>query len=316
MRADIAVVGGGLAGLAAARLLQQGGTDFVLLEARDRLGGRILSVGADGAPADDGFDLGASWFWPAMQPALASLVHDLGLVIFAQHTDGDWLIERVRGAPPLRYPAMRQEPPSMRIAGGTGALVCALARSLPPERLRLGTRVARLALGDAGVTLSGVDGILLLRARDVILAAPPRVLADALSFDPPLDPATLARWRGTATWMAPHAKLFALYDRPFWRDAGLSGAAQSTLGPMTEIHDATGASGAAALFGFLGIGADHRRAIGEAAVIEACVAQFGRLFGPPAARPIATLFKDWAADSLIATPADRIATGHRVPGPL
>ena len=316
MRADVAIVGGGLAGLAAGRRLHHAGIDFVLLEARERLGGRILSVGADGVPADDGFDLGASWFWPAMQPALASLAHDLGLAVFAQHVDGHWLIERTRSAPPLRYPSMRQEPASMRIAGGTGALTDALARSLPPDRVHPGTPVARVVLEDAAVTLSGADGSPLLEARQVILAAPPRLLSATLSFDPPLDPATIARSRGTPTWMAPHAKFFALYDRPFWRDAGLSGAAQSALGPMTETHDATSASGAAALFGFLGVASDQRRAIGEAAMVEACVAQFRRLFGPPAASPLATLFKDWAADSLTATADDRITTGHPVPGSL
>ena len=45
----VAIIGGGLAGLsAAAQLAAVGITDYVLLEARDRLGGRILSVSADG----------------------------------------------------------------------------------------------------------------------------------------------------------------------------------------------------------------------------------------------------------------------------
>lgn len=30
---------------------------------------------------------------------------------------------------------------------------------------------------------------------------------------------------------------FAIYDRPFWREAGLSGTAQSMVGPLAEIHD-------------------------------------------------------------------------------
>jgi monoamine oxidase len=140
------------------------------------------------------------------------------------------------------------------------------------------------------------------------------VLAEALSFDPPLDSAARLRWRETATWMAPHAKFFALYERPFWRAAGLSGAAQSMVGPMAEIHDATSASGTAALFGFLGIAAEQRRAVGEAAIVEACVAQLRRLFGPPAASPLATLFMDWSADPLTATAADRTATEHPLPG--
>ena len=50
--------------------------------------------------------------------------------------------------------------------------------------------------------------------------------------------------------MAPHANFLAVYPRRFWREAGLSGGAQSLVGPMTEIHDATSSAGEAALFGF------------------------------------------------------------------
>jgi monoamine oxidase len=58
--------------------------------------------------------------------------------------------------------------------------------------------------------------------------------------------------------VASHAKFFALYDRSFWLEAGYSGTAESMVGPMAEIHDATTRSGHAALFGFLGVGAAER----------------------------------------------------------
>lgn len=80
-----------------------------------------------------------------------------------------------------------------------------------------------------------------------------------------------------------------------------------------EIHDATTASGAAALLGFLGVGADQRACMGEAVLTRACVEQLGRLFGDEARRPRATLVKDWAADALTATAGDRGAGGYPVP---
>jgi monoamine oxidase len=40
MRTDVAIIGGALAGLVATRLPQQERTELILLEARDRLGGR------------------------------------------------------------------------------------------------------------------------------------------------------------------------------------------------------------------------------------------------------------------------------------
>jgi monoamine oxidase len=85
---------------------------------------------------------------------------------------------------------------------------------------------------------------------------------------------------------------------------------------MPEIHDATTASGHAALFGFVGIGADQRAALGDAALCHACLGQLERLFGSEAQRPTATLLKDWAADPLTATATDRVSTGHVVPSPV
>lgn len=55
-RVDTVVVGAGVAGLTAARLLRDAGRTVVVLEARDRVGGRVHTDRTDGAT-----DLGASW---------------------------------------------------------------------------------------------------------------------------------------------------------------------------------------------------------------------------------------------------------------
>lgn len=312
----VAIIGGGLAGLHAARLLHAAGVGFRVFEARDRLGGRILSAGADGQPTTDGFDLGPSWFWPEMHPAMAAHVEALGLRAFPQHDDGEVLIERAPARPPQRFPGFRQAPRSMRLAGGTAALVRAIAAGLPEGSIQLGAQLSGIALqGDhARLTLRHADGRTeVVVAGQVIAALPPRLLEAAIGFEPALDPATRFRWRDTPTWMAPHAKFLALYERSFWRDMGLSGMAQSLVGPLAEIHDATTASGAAALFGFLGTGPDARKRDGIAVLTLACLDQLARLFGAEAARPVATLLKDWAADPLTATARDRHGGVHPVP---
>ena len=94
---------------------------------------------------------------------------------------------------------------------------------------------------------------------------------------------------------------------------GCPGTAQSFVGPLAEIHDATTASGKPALFGFLGVSADMRTSIGEAALAQACIQQLARLYGPDALTPRATIFKDWAADPFTATAGDRSATAHPHP---
>ena len=205
----------------------------------------------------------------------------------------------------------------MRLAGGTGSITSALLDDLPAERLHSGARVSRVGIIDEGVMVSygGAETNRELLAEQLIAALPPRLMASTVDFEPALDSDTLLRWRQTATWMAPHAKFFAVYDRPFWRDSGLSGMAQSGVGPLAEIHDATLASGSAALFGFVGLDCRQRVELGEEALVRAAISQLVRLFGAMAGQPQATLFKDWAADPLTATEADARAEGHPLPDP-
>ena len=94
---------------------------------------------------------------------------------------------------------------------------------------------------------------------------------------------------------------------------GLEGGAELASGPMGELHDATTALGAAALFRFLGIDADRRRSAGTALLTRACVDQLVRLFGDEAGRPAATLLMDWSAEAFTATADDRRGRAHPVP---
>lgn len=318
--ARIAIIGGGLGGLVAAwRLAQYGVREVVLFEARDALGGRILSVDVSGSrvdaaePALDRFDLGPTWFWPALQPQLERLVDELGRQCFDQFEDGDLLVERSAQQAPLRMRGYASEPPSMRLVGGTGALVAALRARLDPTSVLTGQTVRRLkrAASHVELTVEDAAGIAATwRVEQVLLALPPRLAEARLRFDPPL-PAELARlWRATPTWMAPHAKYVAIYAAPFWRDQGLSGAARSGVGPMGEIHDVSMPGGHAALFGFLGAPAHVRRQVGDEVLRSHCRAQLGRLFGERAAAPVADALKDWATDPLTATEADQDAGAH------
>ncbi|MFN7223688.1 MAG: flavin monoamine oxidase family protein [Paracoccaceae bacterium] len=310
---EVAILGGGLAGLNAARLLHRAQIPFQLFEARDRLGGRIHTVDETGQTDNDGFDLGPSWFWPGMQPGLASLVAELGLTVFAQHSAGDMLFERTLRERPERVRGVGQDQGSMRMIGGMGTLVRALAQDLPAACIHLNVQVTTLRLIEDSVVLTVASDDRqseTVTARHVMSTVPPRLMAEAVRLDPAMDAATASRWRATPTWMAPHAKFFAIYDTPFWRDDGLSGMAQSLVGPLAEIHDATTASGKAALFGFVGLPAKTRATLPQNAILRAAIDQLSRLFGPKAAEPRATLLKDWSTDRFTATQADSVPSGH------
>lgn len=324
--ARISIVGGGLSGLYAAFLLdQQGIHDWVLLESRATLGGRILSlsVGSDTTtPADvaprDRFDLGPTWFWPDLQPELTRLVATLGLECFDQHETGEMLVEHTPLHPPQRSCGDASAPSAVRLMGGMAALVDAMTRRLDPTRIHTGHTVCALQLSDDHVTLAcaGPDGVKKdWQAGQVLLALPPRLAAQTLRFEPALPDALQRHWQDTPTWMAPHAKFLAVYDRPFWRDQGLSGEARSARGPMVEVHDASMPGGRGALFGFVGVPARVRQGLADGLLQTHCLAQLVRLFGDAAAAPRATFLKDWSSDLQTATAADLDATGQHVSAP-
>tara|TARA_R110002051_G_scaffold236929_1_gene297983 strand:- start:98 stop:592 length:495 start_codon:yes stop_codon:yes gene_type:complete len=115
--------------------------------------------------------------------------------------------------------------------------------------------------------------------------------------------------------MAPHAKYVAVYESPFWRDAGFSGAARSAIGPLTEIHDASTLESDGALFGFFGVPAQVRQSVSDTMLKEHCRAQLVRLFGAQASTPTAEYLKDWAQDLLTAMPADASGNGQHAVAP-
>ncbi|MGD9966897.1 MAG: flavin monoamine oxidase family protein [Hyphomonadaceae bacterium] len=72
-RYDVVVLGAGAAGIGAGRRLAAAGASFLLLEARERIGGRAWSV--------DGLDLGCGWLHSADRNALAAMADGAGLKI-------------------------------------------------------------------------------------------------------------------------------------------------------------------------------------------------------------------------------------------
>jgi len=89
LQADVVVIGAGLAGLSAARRLVADGLEVVVLEARDRVGGRTLNH-----PIGEGkvVEVGGQWVGPGQERVL-SLIRALGLKTFDTYTGGRNLFE-------------------------------------------------------------------------------------------------------------------------------------------------------------------------------------------------------------------------------
>jgi monoamine oxidase len=86
--ADIVVVGAGFAGLTAARLLRKAGRKVVLLDARDRVGGRVKP----GRIAGQTVDLGGQWVGPK-QTRLLALLREFAIATTPQYIKGRSLVE-------------------------------------------------------------------------------------------------------------------------------------------------------------------------------------------------------------------------------
>lgn len=276
---DTVIVGGGLSGLMLADTMQREGRPYVLFEARPRLGGRILSVQDESTGAV--LDLGPTWFWPEQQPRLLSLINELGLTSYPQYDNGTVLRLNSPDGKLESFDGEALHAGAQRLEGGMAALVDALAGRLPPDSIKLGQALTAIEEHGDHLVLrfrAGEDWST-IEARRVVLAIPPRLLSEQISFKPALNDDVFQALQNTPTWMAAEAKALIAYSKPFWRDAGLSGNGsadheQAVLGEIFDACDATAAK--AALGGFIALSPEQRQnfQFGLPMLIRSQLAQF------------------------------------------
>lgn len=92
---DCIVIGAGLSGLSAADKLIKSGHSVLVLEARDRVGGKTWSVNLEGLSCR--VDVGAAWINDTNQSEVYALANELGLQLIIQNTSGDVVQEDING---------------------------------------------------------------------------------------------------------------------------------------------------------------------------------------------------------------------------
>jgi len=97
LEADVCVVGAGYAGLTAARRLVQAGQSVVVLEARDRVGGRIWT---QQLPDGTAIDRGGAWLGPR-HDAIFGLAKEMGVTTYKTYVAGAHLL--IGGGRTRRY---------------------------------------------------------------------------------------------------------------------------------------------------------------------------------------------------------------------
>lgn len=179
-----------------------------------------------------------------------------------------------------------------RVVGGTGLIPMGLAKGLG-RRVVLRSPVRAITQERGGVTV--VSDRMTVRAKHVIVAMPP-TLAGRIAYHPPLPGE-----RDQLTQRSPQGALIkaaAVYDRPFWRDAGLSGTAVGTGAPVNVTFDDSPPDGHPGIvFGF--IGGDNARGYRRMPAADrraAVLRQYAEFFGEQALRPTSFFETDWIGE--------------------
>jgi monoamine oxidase len=138
--ADVVVVGAGLAGLVAARDLEAQGCSVVVVEARDRVGGRTLNEGiGDGKVVE----VGGQWIGPT-QDRLAALAGAVGVETFPTYSAGENLIEWRGGLTRYRGTIPRINPLVLLSTERAQRRLNRMARSVPLDEPWKAPRAAEL----------------------------------------------------------------------------------------------------------------------------------------------------------------------------
>lgn len=269
---QVLIIGAGLSGLLTAYRLKQKNINFQVLESQNRAGGRIhTTYGQLGTP----MEMGATWFG-SQHTALTALLQELQLPHFEQHAEGLALFETMSFEPPQQFYIPAADAPYYRIAGGSAQLIKALVEGIGEASIQLNTIVQTVEdLGD-GLLVTDADGRT-YSCSQLVLALPPRLIADRIAFQPALP----SDWQSVAskvqTWMSGSVKFAVEYARPFWREQGFSGTIFSQSRMATEVYDHSNAEGTRfALKGFLnGSAYQYSQAERQAIIIDQLAHYFG-----------------------------------------
>jgi monoamine oxidase len=179
-----------------------------------------------------------------------------------------------------------------QFVGGAQSVADAMAADLG-ESLVL-SAPAR-AIGRRGDAVEVTSGAGTVTARDVVMSIPP-ALANLVDFDPPLpaDRALLLHQLPAGT----EIKAVAVYETPFWRDDGLSGASVAMDAPFEVTLDTTPPSGEVGLIACYASRPKARRLAAlrmderQAIVVDLLRTRFGA----KASAPIEVLEQNWAVE--------------------
>ncbi|MCE7996738.1 MAG: NAD(P)-binding protein [Roseivirga sp.] len=279
---EVIIIGAGLAGLTAAYRLKKSEIPFRVVEARDRIGGRIHTLSGP-------IEMGATWFG-SQHIHLRQFLTELEVENFEQFTKGKISYDLHPQAPAQYMEMPAGQAPSYRIKGGTTSLINRLVSELDPKQIQLNTSIESIH-DKGGVLLIKDKGNQEYQASLIISTIPPQLMANVITFEPALPAATQKLMSETHTWMGESIKFALSYTRPFWKENGFSGMGFAQTGVIEEIHDHSNAEETFfSLKGFLRTDLSELTRSEREQLVKA---QVVKLFGPEAADYIGYQDRVW-----------------------
>lgn len=226
---EIIILGAGLTGLTAAYYLRGQNVNVRILEARDRIGGRILTL-----DKSTHIEMGATWLGKK-HIHLIALLDELEVKIFPQHFGKTAVYEPISTSPPQIVQLPPNNDPSYRISGGTIRIIDALKEQLRHDQITLNKKVVSIT--------EAVNQIVVATNSDtyhcdiVISTLPPALFIDSIQVTPKLPKDVIEIAGHTHTWMSDSIKVALSYKEPFWQKDNLSGTIFSAVGPVPEMYD-------------------------------------------------------------------------------
>ncbi len=144
-KTDVCIIGAGLSGACIARTLASHNISVLLIDGRNRVGGRLLTAAAANG------DLGGAWIWPQSEPNMANLLRKLNIQTAPMHMNGLSMAYTSNGkrhvipdGQSAMYAACGNG--AIRVCGGASKVATAL---LEDHSVRLGMRVTEIDYNDS-----------------------------------------------------------------------------------------------------------------------------------------------------------------------